>query len=278
MKSLFSSFFTKLTLLATSAAVLVSCDEPNYPDAAPITTASTAQARYQIVNAAPGAGNAQLLSIDNLAPATAFAPLPYLSSATYANLSAGQRLLLFSAATNLNNQQVVLRNAFSTGSNTTVFLTDIPTRAASGTDPGGVRTLVLTDNLAAPSTGRSRVRFINVSPSLTASGANGFGLYLTATTTSATINSFLFAPTGRGYRATSYTVPNSSPAQTTNFANFTDVAAGSYTLDVRASATATPDVAPQVLTFASGKIYTVYVRGLRGNATTPLGLSVIEHN
>lgn len=280
MKYSIASLFTKLTLATSVAGVLVGCDEPKYPEPTPIATASTATARYQVVNAAPGATTAQLLSIDNVAPSSPFAAIPYLGVATYANLPAGQRLLLFSAANNLNNQQVVVRNGFNTGSNATIFLIDSPIRAASGTDPGGVRTLVLADNLAAPAAGRSRVRFINVSPSLTASGANGFGLFLTATTTSAAVNTFLYAATGRGYRATTYTVPNSTPAQTTNFVNFTDIAAGSYTLGVRASATANYEVPPQLFTFASGKIYTVYVRGTRGNAdpALALGLSTIEHN
>jgi hypothetical protein len=275
MKISIASLFTKLTLASSIATILVGCDEPQYDEPKPIATASTAQGRFQVVNAAPGAGNAQLQSIDNVALTMPFAPLPYLGVATYSNIPAGQRLLLFSTATNLNNQQIAARSGFNTGSSSTVFLTDLPTRASSATDQGGVRALVLADNLAAPAMGRARVRFINLSPSLTASGANGFGLLNTAT------NAFLFAPTGRGYRATSYTPPavQGMPApSTTNFANFTDIAAGTYTLDVRATATATPDVAAQALTFASSKIYTVYVRGVRGNATTPLGLSVLEHN
>jgi hypothetical protein len=279
MKFSFASLFTKLTLATSVAGALVGCDEPKYPEPTPIATPSTAQARYQVVNAAPGAGDARLVSIDNVAPATPFAAVPYLGVASYANIPAGQRLLLFSTASNLNNQQIALRSNFSTNSNTTVFLTDIPTRAASGTDQGGVRTVVLADNLAAPAAGRSRVRFINLSPSLTASGANGFGLFIAPTSTSGTPNTFLFPATGRGYRATSYTVPNSNPAQTTNFANFTDIAAGTYTVSVRASTTATDDVAPQPLTFVSGKIYTVYVRGSRvSSLNAPLGISTILHN
>ncbi|WP_046246689.1 DUF4397 domain-containing protein [Hymenobacter terrenus] len=276
MKFSFVSLFTKLTLVASASCALVSCDEPEYSEAKPITTASTAQGRYQIVNAAPGAGNAQLLSIDNVALPTAPAPIPYLGTAAYTNISAGQRLLLFSTATNLNSQQIPSRSAFNTGSSSTIFLTDIPTRASTSTDQGGVRTVVLPDNLAAPTNAaNAKVRFINLSPSLTASGANGFGLFNVSNST------FLFAPTGRGYRATSYTpasVPGAPAPVTTNFANFTEVVPGTYTLEVRATVTATPNVAAQPITFATGKIYTLYTRGVASSTATPLGISMVTHN
>jgi hypothetical protein len=276
MKISFVSLFTKLTLVASASWALVSCDDPEYATPTPIATASTAQGRYQVVNAAPGAGNAQLLSVDNVALAPQPAAIPYLGVAAYTNISAGQRLLLFSTATNLNNQQIPSRSAFNTGSSSTVFLTDIPTRASSSTDQGGVRTVVLTDNLAAPANAaNAKVRFINLSPSLTASGANGFGLFNTGT------NAFLFAPTGRGYRSTSYTpptVPGSPTPATTNFGNFTEVAAGTYFLDVRATATSTPNIAVQPITLVAGKIYTLYTRGLTNNATSPLGISIVTHN
>ena len=274
MKFSFNSFVPKLTLAAALVGTLAGCDDPEYATPQAITTASTAQARYQVVNAAPGGNNAQLLSIDNVAPATAFAPIPYLGTATYSSLSAGQRLLLFSVTGNLNNQQVAVRPTFNTGSSSTIFLTDSPTRPASGTDPGGVRSVVLTDNLSAPAVAtNAKIRFVNLATTGT------YGIY-NATTAPAT--SLFSAVPFRASRAITNTT-TTTPAVTTNFANFTEVAAGAYTLDVRASATApatpTPIAGTQLqTTFAPGKIYTLYVRGTAGNATNPLGISVVTHN
>jgi hypothetical protein len=194
-----------------------------------------------------------------------------LSTATYTDLPAGQRLLLFSPANNLNNQQVALRSLFNTNSNTTIFLTDPPTRAASGTDPGGVRTVVLADNLAAPAAGRARVRFVNLAS--TATGGNtSYGIF------NFTSQASLFSAVPfRAYRAITNT-SNATPPVTTNFANFTEVNAGTYTLDVRSAATTPLAGTRQDILLAAGKIYTLYVRGVANSTTTPLGISVVTHN
>lgn len=258
----FSSFSTKLALAASVAAVMTGCDDPDYPTPTPSTQAG--QGRVIVVNAAPGAGDAQVSGIDNAAPSPAIAAIPYLSASSYTNLNAGQRLLTFGTATNLNNNQIFLRNGFTTNTNTTVFLTDPPTRAASGSDQGGVRTLVLADNLAAPATAtNAKIRFVNLAPSGT------YGIFNSLT------NASLFSaiPT-RAFRAVSAT----ASGVTTTFANFTEVPAGTYTLDVRSTAS-TPIVGTQqVVTLAAGKIYTLYTRGVAGNTATPLGISTVLHN
>ena len=269
MKFSFNSFVPKLTLAAALVGTLAGCDDPEYATPQAITTASTAQARYQVVNAAPGGNNAQLLSIDNVAPATAFAPIPYLGTATYSSLSAGQRLLLFSVTGNLNNQQLAVRPTFNTGSSSTIFLTDSPTRPASGTDPGGVRSVVLADNLSAPAAATdAKIRFVNLATTGT------YGIYNTTATPAASLFS---AVPFRASRAITNTT-TTTPAVTTNFANFTDITAGTYTLEVRSNATTTLPGTQLTTTFAPGKIYTLYVRGTASNATTPLGISVVTHN
>lgn len=289
------SFFTKLTLAATVATALVGCEEPEYPAAKPETTATTLTGRYLVVNAAPGAGDAQLKSVDNVALATPPAPVSYLAQSAYASITAGQRLLLFSTANNLNNSLISARNGFTSGSNFTIFLTDLPTRASSATDQGGVRSVVLSDNLTAPASGRALVRFINLSPSYS-SGADSLGLFTIAspapTANPTRINQYLFAPIGRSYRATAFTIPavlatsttTARAARSLNFANFTSVPAGAYTFEVRRSANITTNRSQVIipatpLTFAAGKIYTIYSRGTTGaTSTTPLGLSTVLHN
>ncbi|MCB2379705.1 DUF4397 domain-containing protein [Hymenobacter sp. BT635] len=296
------SFFTKLTLAATVATALVSCEEPEYPAAKPETTPTTLTGRYLVVNAAPGAGDAQLKSVDNTALTTLPAPVSYLAQSAYASITAGQRLLLFSTATNLNNNLIGARNGFNSNSSYTVFLTDLPTRASSATDQGGVRSVVLSDNLAAPASGRARVRFINLSPSYS-SGADSLGLFTITSPISATPpvppanvialpNRYMFAPIGRSYRTTTFTIPAvlataTTPARasrTLNFANFTDIPAGAYSFQVRRSDKITNNASQVIipttaLTFASGKIYTIYSRGTNAaNSATPLGLSTVLHN
>ncbi|SFQ61831.1 DUF4397 domain-containing protein [Hymenobacter arizonensis] len=275
MKFSFASLFTKLTLATSVAGALVGCDEPKYPEPTPIATPSTDQARYQVVNAAPGAGAAQLVSIDNVAPTTAFtfAALPYLS-VVRVNIPAGQRLLIFSTAAN-NNREIATRLNFSTNSNTTIFLTDPTVRVASGTDLGGVRTVALVDNFTpVPATGRARIRFVNLAP--TATGGNtSYGIFNVGNPALPT--SLFSAVPFRAYRAIN-NVTNATPPVTTNFANFTEVAAGVYTLDVRSNATTILAGTTQAVTFESGKFYTVYTRGIAGNSATPLGISTVLHN
>ncbi|WP_375437424.1 DUF4397 domain-containing protein [uncultured Hymenobacter sp.] len=273
MKFSLSSFLTKLTLTASVASVLAGCDEPEYATPTPATESTVGQARVLVVNAAPGATGTSVL-LDNTPFGSA---LPYLSASALTPVNAGQRLFIYNEPTNIPSnaaagspaRSLVARSAFLGGSNYTIFLTDPPTRAFIGTtDQGGIRSLVLTDNLAAPTVAtNAKIRFVNLgSP---ASGTVSYGIY------TATASLFSAAPT-RAYR-----VPTvGTGAALVNFANFTEVAQGSYDLNVRsATATAIPIVGTQrSFTFAAGKIYTLYVRGIAGSSTTPLGISVVQHN
>lgn len=266
MKFSFASVFTKLTVAATVATALTSCGEPEYATPTPATSASTAQSRYLIVNAAPGSGAGQLVSIDNVNATAPPAPVPYLGVSAYTPIAAGSRLLQLSTTNNLNNLQIPVRGTFATNLSNTVFLTDPATRAASGTDPGGSRAIVLADNLTPPAAGKAKIRFIN----LAASGT--YGLFISGSSPVTPL--FTTAPT-RSARGTTTTINGS----TVTFANFTEVNAGTYTLDVRASATANPvSGTQQTFTLADGKIYTLYIRGIAGNSATPLGISQIVHN
>lgn len=295
MKSLFSSFLTKLTLTASVASVLSGCDDPEYGTPTPVTESTVGQARILVVNAAPGTQGVTT-TFENLPFGTV---TPYLGSPvnTYSSANAGQRLFVFSDPANIPAtpaaataagvapltapRPLAFRMSYSGGSSYTVFLTDQPTRAyaypvTATSNQGGIQALSLTDNLAAPATNRAKIRFVNLSPSFSAA-ADTLGLYNTVA------NRFQFRPIGRGYRSISYTVPNSNPARTTNFANFTEVTPGTYTFDVRRGLVAAPNTlrivfAPQSFAFEAGKIYTVYTRGINNSTTTPLGISVVQHN
>ena len=292
MKFSFVSLITKFTLATSVAGALAGCDDPTYPTPTPVTESSVGRAQVLVVNAAPGSTSVGI-TLDNTAFGT---PLPYLEVSAATSIPAGLRLFIYSEPTNIPAtptptpppatplpvvtvaRPVVARTAFLGGTNYTVFLTDVPTRAyafpiTATSDQGGIRTLTLTDNLTAPTAGTAKIRFVNLAPSGT------YGIFNTSTVPAGT-SLFLAVPTRR-FRDISFVtppVPPSTTGITTNFANFTEVAAGSYTLDARSAAT-TPLAGTRLpLTLVAGKIYTLYTRGIAGNATTPLGISVVTHN
>ena len=285
MKFSFISLFTKLTLATSVAGALVGCDEPTYPTPTPVTESSVGQSRVLVVNAAPGTTGTSI-TLDNTAFGT---PLPYLGASAATSIPAGLRLFIYSEPTNIPAtpvvtpppavplpvvtvaRPVVARTAFLGGTNYTIFLTDAPTRAYANpvtatSDQGGIRTLTLTDNLAAPTAGTAKIRFVNLAPSGT------YGIFNTTMVPAGT-SLFPAVPT-RAYRG----LTSGTGSALVTFANFTEVAAGSYTLDVRSTATTPLAGTQQVITLVAGKIYTLYTRGIAGNTTTPLGISVVTHN
>lgn len=288
MKFSFVSLFTKLTLATSVAGALVGCDEPTYPTPTPVTESSVGQARVLVVNASPGSQGV-VTTVDS-SPFGATAPYLGTAAVAYTGVSAGQRLFLFNDPANIpatpttapagtapitTPRTLVSRTAFLGGTNYTVFLTDAPTRAyafpvTATSDQGGIRSVTLTDNLAAPAVAtNAKVRFVNLAPSGT------YGIFNT-TTVAAGVSLFAAVPT-RAYRAITNT-STATPPVTTNFANFTEVAAGTYKLDVRSVATTALAGTTQDITLVAGKIYTLYTRGIAGNSTTPLGISVVTHN
>jgi len=109
--------------------------------------------------------------------------------------------------------------------------------------------LVLTDVLTVPGTGNSNVRFINLSP-------NGpdVDLYVAA------VNSF----------------PNIAFKEVYDFRA---LAAGTYTLQVKLAKQPVVIFTLPNVTFSSGKIYTVYLKGFAGGSgTQALGLGIINNN
>jgi hypothetical protein len=285
MKFSFVSLVTKLTLATSVAGALVGCDDPTYSTPTPVTESSVGQARVLVVNAAPGSQGVTI-QLDNQAFGIV---APYLGSAagTYTSVNAGLRLLLFNDPANTPSnvpvttppaspRTVVSRTSLLGGTNYTIFVTDPPSRAfvapvTATSDQGGIRTVTLIDNLAAPAATFAKIRFVNLAP--TATGGNTtYGIFNFLTQAPL----FSAVPT-RGYRSTTNT-STATPPVVTNFANFTEVVAGSYTLDVRSVAATPLAGTQQVVTLVTGKIYTLYTRGIAGNANTPLGISVVTHN
>lgn len=252
-----------LYLFILPAIAFSGCEEPDYGTPEPATGATTARSNLMVVNAAPGSAALTGLLIDNM-PVSG--TLPSFTE-TYPINTAAEKYLQIPAG----NRQVrakiegvsadaVATSSFNTGRYYSFFVTDTTSRPIDR-DRYVVRPLIVSDNLSAPAAGKAKVRFLHLAPN-----APSVGVYNTVT------NAVLFP--NRAYRATS----TGSGSSRVDFTNFIEVDAGTYTLDVRTTATAMPVLVLPALAFEAGKIYTVYARGLAMNNTTPLGVSIIVHN
>jgi len=130
-------------------------------------------------------------------------------------------------------------------------------------DTGNVKTLALKDNLTPPSSGNAEVRFLNLSPN-----SQLVNLWLLHTdTTMKDSTSF----TNVGY-------VGSSGISTDSLASFKTITAGTYKVLINSN-TDLNLFQNDSVTFASGKIYTIYARGYlnTSNSADSLGLGVIQN-
>jgi hypothetical protein len=274
LKTIFS-----VAAAAFMTVVMVGCQDTEYPTPTPSTSASTLTARVLFVNAAPStalnffASNVPAGINVAVGSSTTYNTVPVgpvqlraksTSGAIGGVLGSGD-VLFRAGATNQNNFTTVA------GTNYTFFVTDTLNRARpttiGATDPGGPRFLNVTDNLAAPAAGNAHVRFFHLSPNAPAVWVN-----LLRTGVTAPVASFA----NRTYRA----VSTGSGTTLVNFFNFTPIAAGTYTVEVR-TGSATGPIALTVpnVALADGKIYTLFARGLvRGTGADALGASIIANN
>ncbi len=273
-----NKIYSLVVACIATATALTSCESTQYPDPQPASAASSLSARVLFVNASPDAPALNFF-LNNLASgtniatgaSTAYNTAPVGSvqlkgKATSGNIGGllGSADLLFRAgATNQTNFTMV------TATNYTFFITDTLNRARpttlGATDPGGPRFLSVTDNLAAPIQGNTHVRFFHLSP-------NAPAVWVNVLDGTKVITSFA----NRTYRA----ISTGTGATLVNFANFTPIAAGEYTIEVR-TGSATGPVALSIpkVALANGKIYTLFARGLvRGTGDRALGAGITAHN
>ena len=264
---------------ALIAVVMVSCKDTEYPTPTPATAASTLSARVLFVNAAPSTAlnffvsNVPAGTNVAIGGSTAYATTPVGpiqlrakgASGDIGGILGSSDILFRAAATNQNNFTAVA------ATNYTFFVTDTLNRARAtaigATDPGGPRFLSVVDNLAAPAAGNAHVRFFHLAPNAPAVWVNVLRTGVTAPVAS-------FA--NRAYRA----ISTGTGATLVNFANFSPLAAGTYTIEVR-TGSATGPVALSVpnVALADGKIYTLFARGLvRGMGANALGAGITLHN
>jgi lipopolysaccharide export system protein LptA len=132
-------------------------------------------------------------------------------------------------------------------------------------DTGQVKTLVLSDSLNAPSSGMAKVRFLNLSPN---SQTLNIWLVNTDTTQKDTVSFPNMVYLG-----------TSSDVSADSLSSFKTIPAGSYNILLN-SANQVNLFQENQLTFASGKIYTLYAKGYINNTQSAdsLGLGVIRNN
>jgi hypothetical protein len=204
-------------------------------------TTPTPNAQVKVVHASPDAPNVDVTANGN----TVVNNLAFRGSTPYAQLAPGQV-----------NIQVR-----PTGSTTAVINATVPLLAGTSysvfaiNPVASIGAAVTVDDLATPAQGRAHVRFFHFSPgapAVTVGVVNGPDLF-----------------TNRSFN---------DQNSTTSLQAFTPVNAGTYNLAVRLASGGTVVLNVPNVNLEAGKIYTVYARGIVGNATTPLGADIIVHN
>jgi len=220
-----------LAMLAILALAVTSCSDDNNP------TAPDANAQVMVVHASPNAPAVDLL-VDNM---LAGSGLAFPGNTTYLKVDAGTRNVKVNVAgtsTSVINADLQL----AANTNYTVFAVD---------SVSNISTVVLTDDLTAPASGKAHVRFVHLSPNAPA---------VNITLTDGTI---VFG--------------NRAFKQSTDF---TPLDAGTYDLQVRDAATNSAVVLSlNNIALTAGKIYTVFAKGcLGGSGSQALGAQIIENN
>ncbi len=220
---------TMSALLAGSFAVVGCGDDDN-------TTAPTPAARVLVVHASPDAPNVDLL-VDNTVSGI---NLGYPNNTGYLAVTPGTR----NVKVNVTGTMTTVINAnldLSSGADYSVFAVD---------SVASISAVVLTDDLAAPASGKAHVRFVHLSPNAP---------------------SVDVGVTGGGVVFGAKTFTQSTP--------FTPLDAGTYNLEVRLAGTGTVVLPLPGIVLQAGKIYTVFAKGFVGvSGAQALGAQIIANN
>jgi hypothetical protein len=257
-----------LFLLAVLFVIFSACEqEDDYltGDPRPSVSAYSVNSQVIIVNASPGAKQPVApspvtnLQVNNvLVTNTATPPVAidfaYLNAPAYRGMIATPQTQIRFVNKEGGASLGAANFSIAQNSNSTVFLIDSTTRV------GGQRVVRVTETLTpAPATGKARVRFLHFSPNAP----------------EVQVVNVTGAPTTL-FPARRY---NELSRGSANFANFTEIDAGTVNLEVRLTSNNTPVLTLNGVNFASGKFYTVYARGFVGGASgQELGASIITHN
>ena len=124
--------------------------------------------------------------------------------------------------------------------------------------PNSLQILAVQDVLITPSAGKANIRFFHLSPGSTV---------INVGTISASVFTPIFSARSFESRSTAYTN-----------ASFTLIHAGTYSFEIRVNGAGVTLLSVNNIVLQESKNYTIFAKGISGNATTPLGLEVIENN
>lgn len=199
--------------------------------------------QFMIVNASPGFGPATI-QID--ANPFGTAAVAYSGNTGYLPLLQGRHLL----QAVVGGTPVFDVNFTSAGlQNQTLFIYDRPT---------SLQVFAVVDNIASPGSGKAGLRFFHLSP--------GSPLVDVGTLSGATFTPLF---TARSFETASTAFTGSG---------FTTLNSGTYSVQVRVTGAGTELLTVNNIQLQEGKNYTVFLKGISGNATTPLGLELIGNN
>jgi len=219
-------------LTFTSFSVFSGCSDDETVTPPP----ATVNPRTTVTHASPNAPNVDILVGETVVATN----VPYLASLPYTSLNVGNSRIRVNV-TGTSTTVIDATLPFADGANYSIFAIDSVNKISA---------LRVDDNLTAPASGNSHVRFIHLSPNAPAVD---------------------IAVTGGPVLFSDYTFKE--------FSNFTPVTAGTYNLEVRLAGTPTVVLPLPNITLQNGKIYTVYARGFVGAAgTQQLGASIIANN
>ena len=232
-------FYKKFLLLPVLAVAMLSVSACK-DDENTVVTPPTPKSKISVVHASPNAPRVDIL-LDNGFVDT----LSFPRSTPYLEVNAGSRNVKV-RVTGTTIVPIDANITFDSGKNYSIFAIDSLSRISA---------LLTVDDLTTPAAGKAHVRFIHLSPDAPAVKviANG----------SVTLFS---------NRSFNKTITATDQA-------FTEVAAGTYNLEVRTQVGDVLALSVPGVTLTAGKIYTIFAKGfLGGTGAQALGAQIIVNN
>ncbi|MBS1508881.1 MAG: DUF4397 domain-containing protein [Bacteroidetes bacterium] len=262
--------YIRLSLLLISAgALMLGCQDPDYPAAVPSSTVRSANVVF--INAAPDISSPQSFLVNNAAASSIAFPGAVLTTINPST----EQFRIKNAVFGVIKPDTLSQKAdlvSQTGATTiqgnghyTVILTDTVKRpfgkaSAFTSNPGGLTFTTITDVTTAPTAGNSGIRFLNLAPGAAA-------VYLTHDGG----QTFTGLTTSVAYKKTTTT--------------FTSVPTGTYVLEVRTGSVSGTVIATlPSQAYADGKLYTVFLSGKvvkvgsSNIVKVPYAVNAVAHN
>lgn len=222
--------FLVLILAISSSFIINGCTEDT------VTPPTTVLPLLMVTHASPDAPNVDVFIGSNLE----YSNVPYGTSSSYKSVPSGNNRVRFNV-TGTTVSVIDTTNFYQEGRSYSIFAID---------SVNSIAPLIFADDLTAPGTGNTNVRFIHLSPNSPAVD---------------------LAETGGNILFPNYAFKE--------FSSFSALSARTYNLEVRLANQQVVILALPNITFTAGKIYTIYLKGfLAASGSTQLGAGIINNN